>query len=224
MQPVKKITMLLLMLGAFTNALQAQDTIQNLGIGSPTCDTPKLKKPFVRRKVVWFTPSGANEIKGVNFSIETMNVNDDPLTVQGLNLNAGFMSFFVGALMLPRLGAGNALMNLPDTISSQPALNKIKGVSISGGGLVFDAAAKGLIINGVICGAERTRGLVITGTQNMIADFKGVTISALRNRSAHGKGVQIGLLNICKHLKGVQIGLWNVNSKRKLPFFNWSGA
>ncbi|MEI9809216.1 MAG: hypothetical protein WDO16_15890 [Bacteroidota bacterium] len=65
-------------------------------------------------------------------------------------------------------------------------------------------------------------GLVITGSQNVISDFRGVAISLLRNLSVRGAGLQIGLLNICKHMKGVQIGLWNVNSKRKLPFINWS--
>jgi hypothetical protein len=96
------------------------------------------------------------------------------------------------------------------------------GVSLSVAGLAGGNETNGVSINGGIFLAIETKGVVLTGSQNIIDDFRGAVFSLLRNRSIGGKGVQVGLLNICKHMKGIQIGLWNVNSKRKLPFINWS--
>jgi hypothetical protein len=184
--------------------------------------TDTTKKGFIRKKGIWFSPSNANEVRGVNIGLQTMNLNDGPLNINGVNLNVDVLSFFAGVMALPYLLSANAIINMPDTISTQNVVSKIKGLSLSVGGLVGTDHVSGVSINGGIFSATETKGIVLTGSQNIIEDFRGVVFSALRNRSVKGKGVQIGLLNICKHMKGIQIGLWNVNSKRKLPFINWS--
>lgn len=185
-------------------------------------DSLKKKKPFQLRKWVWFTPSNANEIRGVNVGIQTWQNNDDSLAIKGVNINADALSFYAGIFSLLLIYRDNNLINIPDTADKSNMPIQVKGVSLSGGGLIGDIQTKGVSINGGICGVEEASGLVITGSQNLIAEFKGVVIGGLRNKSSIGRGVQIGLLNICKHMKGIQLGLWNVNSKRKLPLINWS--
>lgn len=191
--------------------------------GSAYADSLKKNRYFQLRKWVWLTPSNANEIRGVNIGIQTSRLNEDSLAIKGVNLNADLLSMYAGMFYLFMLGTDNKLINMPDTVSKPNQSIKVKGVSLSGSGLVGDdIQAKGLSINGGLCVANETSGLVISGSQNNIEEFKGVVIGGLRNRTIKGSGVQIGLWNICKHMKGIQLGLWNVNSKRKLPLINWS--
>jgi hypothetical protein len=193
------------------------------GIGEPECkDTVKKSKPPIVKKWVWFTPSNANKISGLNLSAQVLQARDEQLAIHGVNLSADLLSIFAGCYLLFGLNAGNTLINMPDTINRSEINTRINGLSLSGGGLICDALMKGVSINGGICTAIQANGLVITGSQNLTNEFNGVVVSGLRNRAIKGRGVQVGLLNICKHLKGVQFGLWNVNSKRKLPLINWS--
>jgi hypothetical protein len=202
---------------------QCEKTYYYEGAPIPECkDTVKTYKPPIVKKWFWFTPSAANVIKGVNIGLETMHVNDEPLTIKGVNLNAGALAFFVSCFTLFHLGSGNTLINMEDTVDKSKTVVWMKGASISAGGLMGDMEVKGFSINGGNCSVTETKGLVISGAQNVTYEFSGVVITGLRNRAIKGSGAQIGLLNICKHLKGVQIGLWNVNSKRKLPLINWS--
>lgn len=175
---------------------------------------------FQLRKWVWFTPSNANEIRGLNIGLQTMKANDDSLTIKGMNLNMDLVSMNVSILSMFFLGKDNKLIDIPDTVRKSNGI-KVKGLSVSGGGLVGEIQAKGLSLNGGVCMTEETTGLVISGLHNYIEEFKGVVIGSVRNKSIKGSGVQIGLWNICKHMKGVQLGIWNVNSKRKLPLINW---
>ena len=191
-------------------------------IGGEECEQSDTsgKSPLIK-KIVWFTPSTANEIRGVTLGFQTWNVEDAPLTVRGVNLNIDMASMIACLVGLFKVASDNALINLPDSVKKSGPHTTVHGLSLSLGGLLVNGQ-RGISINGGIFIADHARGLVITGTQNLTGDFHGIVISALRNRSIAGKGVQIGLLNICKHLDGVQIGLWNVNSKRRLPFINWS--
>ena len=191
------------------------------GISEPKCEDT-VKKILAKRKIIWFTPSNTSEINGVNIGLQTSNFQDQPLTIRGVNLSADALSLFVGMMGLFSLGSGNSLINMPDTVDKAYDITNIHGVSLSFGGLVGDNFIKGLSVNVGVCTAIESKGVVITGSQNIIGDFRGISMCLLRNLSIKGAGLQIGLLNICKHLKGVQIGLWNVNSKRKLPFINWS--
>lgn len=186
--------------------------------------TPRIvnEKPLATRKVIWFTPSRSSEITGLNIGLQSANFNPHSLTIRGVNLNADMFTMFLVMGAMFTLGRGNTLINMPDTLEDDNIDTKMYGLSISAGGLYGDDIIKGVSINGGICTANRADGLIITGTQNFLFEFRGVAISAIRNLSTYGRGLQIGLLNICKHFKGVQIGLWNVNSKRKLPFINWS--
>jgi linoleoyl-CoA desaturase len=180
------------------------------------------EKPLATRKVIWFTPSRSAEITGLNIGLQSANFNRHSLTIRGVNLNADVFTMFFIMPGVFTLVSGNTLINMPDTLEDDNIDTRMYGLSISAGGLYGDDIIKGVSINGGLCTANRADGLIITGTQNFIFEFRGVAISALRNLSTYGRGLQIGLLNICKHFKGVQIGLWNVNSKRKLPFINWS--
>lgn len=177
---------------------------------------------FIRKKGVWFSPTNATEVRGVNIGLQTMNARGGPLNIDGINLNADILSLFLGLMALPQVPFNNSLVNMPDAADTSAAVNKIRGVSLSVGGLAGGNETNGVSVNGGIFLAVETKGVVLTGSQNIIDDFRGAVCSLLRNRSIGGKGIQVGLLNVCKHMKGIQIGLWNVNSKRKLPFINWS--
>lgn len=186
-------------------------------------DTVQKNKPYIVKKWFWFTPSNANKISGLNLGLQTMTLaENDSLTIEGVNINADLLSLFVGSFLLLRLASSNNLVNMPDTVDKTKMKSKVTGLSLSFGGLMGEMLVRGLSINGGVCGATAVNGLLITGTQNLTQEFKGVAITSLRNMATKGRGLQIGLLNICKDLKGVQLGLWNVNSKRKLPFINWS--
>jgi hypothetical protein len=186
-------------------------------------DCPDIvPEKFIRKKGVWFSPTNANEVRGVNIGIQTMNARGGPLSIDGLNLNADILSFFLGIMALPQVPFNNSLVNMPDSADTSSVASKIKGVSVSVGGLAGGNETNGVSINGGIFMAVESKGVVLTGSQNIIDNFKGAVFSLLRNKSIEGKGLQLGLLNVCKHMKGIQIGLWNVNSKRKLPFINWS--
>lgn len=190
--------------------------------GEDKDDSTRVKKPYVLKKGVWFSPTNANEIRGVNIGLLSMTLRGDSFAVKGVNLNADLMAMLFTFPAVLYSFAGNKLINLPDTIDHIDMEKSISGLSVSAGGLLGMGKIQGVSVNGGICLATRAKGMVVTGTQNVVDDFRGVLIAGLRNRSIRGSGLQIGLFNICKHLKGVQIGLWNVNSKRKLPFINWS--
>ena len=191
------------------------------GIGPPACEDTTKNVPPIVKKWIWFTPSAANKIKGLNLGIQFMNIDERPISVNGVNISADVLSMFLTIYAVFNLRSSSSLINMPDTIDISNMKDTVKGLSLSGGGLVGDVM-KGVSFNGGVCLVKKASGLVITGTQSLTDGFKGVTISGLRNRAIHGRGVQIGLLNICKDLKGIQLGLWNVNSKRRLPIINWS--
>jgi hypothetical protein len=192
-------------------------------IGKEACaDTTGKNKAPIIKKWVWFTPSNANKISGVNISLVTMSFNDGPLTINGVNLDAGLLSFFLGFYALFNIPFNNNLINMEDSVDKSDMLTHVTGLSLSAGGLAGDLQVKGVSINGGFSGVTEAKGLVISGTQNITSEFHGMEISGLLNKTIKGRGVQVGLLNICKDMKGIQIGLWNVNSKRKLPFINWN--
>lgn len=153
-------------------------------------------------------------------------VNKDRLFfVNGLNLNADLISIAGGLIGLPYVVTAG-LKGLGPAPYNYPIVTTINGFSISIGGTggisSNNIRMNGVSLNGLINTACELRGLHITGTQNRADDFSGVVISGLLNNIYKGRGLQIALVNVCKDLKGVQLGLWNVNSKRKLPFVNWS--
>lgn len=190
---------------------------------APACgDTVKKQKPPLNKKGVWFTPSNANRIKGVTLGLQSMHAQGEPLAIQGVNLNADALSFLMSLYSLIDLPFNNTLINMEDTVDKSGINIRVRGLSLSGGGLVGPIQMKGVSINGAVCVATETRGVVLTGSQNLADEFSGVVISTLRNKSIKGRGLQLGLLNICKDMKGIQLGLWNVNSKRRMPFINWS--
>jgi hypothetical protein len=194
-------------------------------------ESESLRPPLLRhyieqptytiKKVLWFTPSKASEIRGVNLSLQTTNFSNVPLTVRGVNLGIDILSAYATMMFMFEAFKHNDMSKIVDTIDQSEKTVTVHGFHASIGGFGGDEF-KGVAINGGICMARQGYGFILTGFQNVVDDFRGITIATLRNRSIRGAGLQIGLLNTCKHLKGVQIGLWNVNSKRSLPFINWN--
>jgi hypothetical protein len=190
-------------------------------VSSTPCKDTTPPKPPVVKNWAWFTPSNATRINGLAIGLQTMPLDKDSLAIRGVNINADVLSFFIACFLLVRIGEANSLKDLPDTVS-KAMTSEMTGLSLSAGGLVGDIRVRGVSINGAVLAVTKANGLHITGSQNLSNEFNGVMITGLRNTAIKGRGLQIGLWNICKDLKGMQVGLWNVNSKRKLPFLNWS--
>lgn len=184
--------------------------------------TPPPPYPKSVRNVVWFTPSRARQINGLNIGIQTFGLNRDSLIIKGVNLNADLMGaiFTMYLPFIPR-DSTYKIRNMPDTIRYSEAVDKIRGFSISGGGLIT-GQLQGVGLNGLLCLLTTSKGVCITGLHNRIDDFQGLVIGGLVNKSIKGRGLQIGLVNKCKHLRGIQIGLWNENGRRKFPIINWN--
>lgn len=196
-----------------------KDTLQKKGYFSTS---PQKKKTRLVKNVVWFTPSNATEINGLNIGLQTGMDDGDPLVISGVNLNVDGLSAFIGMFGIVYLFANTNVTNIPDTVYRPTVNSMVTGLSLSIGGLMGnDMRVRGVSINGAISSVNKMAGLHITGTQNRTDEFSGVVITGITNRAIKGRGLQIGLLNVCKDLKGVQLGLWNVNGKRSLPFINW---
>ncbi|MDF2190152.1 hypothetical protein [Paraflavitalea sp. CAU 1676] len=192
-------------------------TIEKDSLGK---DSLEALKPGKERNWAWYTPSGAGKINGLSLGLQT-TIDEKPITINGLNLNADALSAFVAMFGLFHILTNLEPINMPDTVDKKNMNKFLNGVSISAGGLMGEMRVRGFSINGGMSGVTEMSGLHITGTQNRTDEFKGVVITGITNRAVKGRGLQIGLVNSCKHLRGVQLGLWNINGKRSLPLFNW---
>ncbi|MGN6420402.1 MAG: LA_2272 family surface repeat-containing protein [Pseudobacter sp.] len=179
--------------------------------------------PIVTRDVVWFTPSKAKRINGVNIGLISFLGGEDTLKISGVNLNADLLSVFFTMYLpfIPQDTTWKHPETYPPASKYDPSQHKIHGLSLSAGG-VIDGSIRGVAINGSICMLSELRGICITGIKNRFDEFHGLAIGGIANLSYKGRGVQIGLVNKCKDLRGVQFGLWNVNGKRRLPLINWN--
>lgn len=186
-----------------------------------TQPAPK-KRPRLVKNIAWYTPSKATEINGLTMGLQTTFDDENPLAINGVNLNADGLSAFIGMFAMVYMFTNTDLDKMSDTLNKSNINSSLNGLSISAGGLLNSSMrVRGVSINGVVSSANEMVGLHITGTQNITETFKGVVITGIVNRTLKGRGLQIALFNVCKDLKGVQLGLWNVNSKRSLPFINW---
>jgi hypothetical protein len=185
-------------------------------------DTVSKKRPRLVKNIAWYTPTKATEINGLTMGLQTTFDDENPLAINGVNLNADGLSAFIGMFAMVYIFTNTDLDKMPDTLNKSNVNSSLNGLSISAGGLLNSSMrVRGVSINGVVSSANEMVGLHITGTQNITEAFKGVVITGITNRTLKGRGLQIALFNVCKDLKGVQLGLWNVNSKRSLPFINW---
>jgi len=177
--------------------------------------------PDRTRNIIWHTPCGASKINGLAIGIQAARFGEGTLTIKGVNADLGMFTAF----LTPYIVASNFFSKKKKAkmfgLNKDSAYTVIHGLSVSFGGEA-DVEIRGANIAGGITIAKRLYGFSITGVYTRCDEFRGVVIAGLNNIAQSGKGLQIGLLNVCKHLKGVQVGLWNVNSKRKLPFINWS--
>lgn len=177
------------------------------------------EKSFKKKNVIWFTPNGVNQINGVAVGMQTINVNSDSLTINGLNADLGFL----GMMALPYVidyELSSRKKKIQGFLEIDTASTIINGLSASMGG-EFGVTVNGINLTFGFTSAADLNGISVTGIFTRCKSFKGICISGLHNIAKKGVGIQIGIFNTCTKLKGIQLGLWNKSGKRGLPFFNW---
>jgi len=191
----------------------------------------RLKKHRVRRGV-WVTPSGAEDIRGMNIGLMTSNWSaNHKLNIRGVNLNADVGSACVSVMFVPYIPimiisdllSERGLADREDTVwrhgwpeskewapeAGEPG-GRISGLSRSGGGLMFPSLdVSGVAINGGICSVPKLNGMVVTGLMTLSNEFHGVMITGVANLAEKGRGLQIGTSNGCGEMRGGQMGLLN---------------
>ena len=176
--------------------------------------------PDRTRKLIWHTPCGASQIKGIALGIQATRFGQGTLTIKGVNADIGLGAAY-GTLFV--LGAGILPKEQRQKIAPvhrDSAATIIYGLSLSYGG-ELDMEMHGVNVAGGMTLGTKLYGVSLTGIYSKTFEFRGVCIGGLINYSVEGRGIQIGLFNTCKKLRGLQIGLWNKNGKRGLPFLNW---
>jgi hypothetical protein len=195
-----------------------------------------LPTKTITRNVIWFTPAKSNTT--INGLAMGLMVTPNGLKINGLNFDIDPLALYLGMLAIygtiespfnrskgdssnyPDWDEFSSRRVFPDSISGETA--SIKGVSLSLGGLAWNANISGVALNGIIGFSSKMQGLEITGFVNLHYSFKGVMIAGLRNKVTTGTGLQVGLINTCKKGRVVQIGLVNRIGRRTLPFINFS--
>ncbi len=99
---------------------------------------------------------------------------------------------------------------------------KLRGISLSLGGLLGETEVSGIAINGIVSFINEMNGVELTGIMNLHYEFNGIMIAGLRNKVTKGRGLQVGLINTCKSGHLLQIGLINRIGKRVTPLLNFS--
>lgn len=167
------------------------------------------------------------KVHGVNVTPLVFKIAEN-VTINGINIEGVGIPIALG--IMP--------MDPNDTMDSIILSRKfnVNGISMAPLGLLHEGRVNGLAltpyisfieeVNGIsIVGGEsiitRCNGLMLTIYINSVYELNGIQLSAF-NKAQKVKGIQFGIINKTKSLKGFQVGLWNVNSKRKLPFINWS--
>ncbi|HLG35514.1 MAG TPA: hypothetical protein VI757_11590 [Bacteroidia bacterium] len=189
---------------------------------------------YVRRYLLWFNPSRANEINGISISgfITPHLFHSDSLKIRGINVGVEPMWLFaipyviVGSLASPfyrdRKDA-KARIDINYTPDSAEALVKISGLNIGICGSTFiENKTNGISINGIGTLGILHNGVAFSFGMNLFYKFNGLSVAGLMNDSEKGNGIQIALFNYCTDCSGLQIGLWNKMGKRGLPFINFN--
>jgi len=195
-------------------------------------------KSTYTRNIVWTTPVKRNtDING--FAIGIMAVpwmSADSLRINGINFEISPFGFLGGLYAIAGTlyspfhekydstsdGAADLFSKQVFTEKEKFVATRIKGISVSLGGLSRETAISGISINGVICVANQMNGIELSGLMNLHYEFKGVMIAGLRNKVTTGKGIQIALINSCKSGRVIQLGLINRIGKRVTPIVNFS--
>lgn len=196
-----------------------------------TCHAQNDSVHFKRRNVIWFTPSGVNQINGVAIGpLESLVLKKCNQTVNGITLNL----IGVGILMplipydpnddnFDKLKSDTAVFKgIDDEIKNSSHAEKSdthNGIVLSLAGAVT-GKVNGIYASGFCAMTGEVKGLVMAPFMNISFHVKGVSIGGF-NSVAKMKGLQIGIINKAANLKGLQIGIWNRTRKRKMPLFNW---
>jgi len=217
---------LILLISSFivgTNFANSQDTAKHLYI----------------RNVLWTTPVKRNTIiNGLAVGVETNTWKGaDSLKINGLTIEIAPFSIIAAMYALGGTisslssntqrdsaiqGGGDLISKNIFTEKDESIRTKIKGVSISLGGLLRQANISGISINGMVCFVNKMNGIELTGLMNLHYEFNGIMIGGLRNKVTQGKGLQVGLINTCKSGQVLQLGLINRIGKRITPILNFS--
>lgn len=191
------------------------------------------------RKVIWTTPVKRNtDINGLAIGFMAIPWKGaDSLRIKGMNFEIAPFSFFggmyafMGTILSPfhfnkkdstNDDGGDLGSNRIFTEQEKNIGTRIKGISVSLGGLLRQTEVSGFSINGVICFANKMNGVEVSGLMNLHYQFNGVMIAGLRNKVTDGKGLQIGLINTCKSGRIIQLGLINRIGNRIIPIINLS--
>jgi hypothetical protein len=223
---IKDILKLILLIISFivgVNFANSQDTVKHVYI----------------RHVLWTTPVKRNTIiNGVAIGVEANTWKGaDYLKINGLNIEIAPFSIIAAMYALGGTisslssnnhrdsaieGGGDLVSKNIFTEKDESISTKIKGVSISFGGLLRQANISGISINGLVSFVNKIKGIELTGLVNLHYEFNGIMIAGLRNKVTKGKGLQIGLINTCKSGQVLQIGIINRIGKRITPIINFA--
>lgn len=189
------------------------------------------------RNIAWATPVGkSSTINGLAIGLMALPFGEKTtVKINGLNIEAAPLSAFFWAYAI--VGTVRAGFGKPDAPGEPMSVltNKnvypddstviqarIRGISISGGGLASATNMSGIAINALISFPDRMQGIEVTGFVNVHYEFNGLMIAGLRNKATRGRGIQIALFNSCQRGQLLQVGLLNRIGKRTLPFMNVS--
>lgn len=168
---------------------------------------------------IWSFHTKNKTIDGISFGLASVPNKQRNVKTNGIKVELLGVGFFTS--MVPQSPIATNDTSYFDFMNA-PLYETVNGIALS----VFGTAADEKV-NGITLGLwgeylTQVNGVGAVCFVNFVQKVNGVQAAFLMNDSYELHGLQIGLLNRTQRLKGFQIGLWNVNSKRKLPFINWS--
>ena len=187
-------------------------------MGSRGQSRPHLN--LTRRYVLWFTPTGKNDVVINGLAIGPMSLSagkTGSLTINGANLEVVPVAFFtmIGSMFTTMINVAE-----PSEYAQQYAITtRIRGFSLSGG-LFEPVEMSGVSLNfNTYAGISNGVEVSLFSISNY--SFSGAQLSTYGNRSVEGRGLQFGLFNSCQDCTGIQIGALNRMGNRVLPLINF---
>ena len=176
--------------------------------------------------VATYYPSKATKVEGLMLLLYNPTIPDSTAIqprVNGIQLDINPLGIAT-PLWLAMESAGSRFRTPYKQNESPPDYSTFKRINGLRIGLLD---GEDTLVNGIdisVNGSIKTKvnGLAIGVVTNKHYELNGISIALLGTTVSKGGGVQIGLFNRSGNMKGFQLGLWNKNSKRSLPFINWS--
>jgi hypothetical protein len=168
---------------------------------------------------IWSFHTKNKTIDGISFGLASLPNKQRNVITNGIKIELLGVGFFTS--MVPQSPIATNDTSYLDFMNA-PLSETVNGIALSVFGTAADEKVNGITLG--LWGQYLTQinGVGAVCFVNFVQKVNGVQAAFLMNDSYEFHGLQIGLLNRTQRLKGFQIGLWNVNSKRKMPFINWS--